>query len=54
MSRDNGFMVPDYEKALDNLKTSKGHIWYTIGRRLEGLKRNNGLLKALEELEIID
>ncbi|CAB9504465.1 b5 type B [Seminavis robusta] len=54
MSREHGFLVPDYEKALNTLLASRGRIWYTMGTRMEGLKGNNGLLKALEEMEIVE
>jgi len=54
MSREHGFMVPDYENALDGLLNSRGRIWYNMGCRMEGLKGNNGLVKAIEEMKIVE
>jgi hypothetical protein len=53
-TREHGYMIPDYEASLQDLLKSRGRLWLTMGRRMAGLMMNNGLIQAVDEMEIIE
>jgi hypothetical protein len=53
-TREHGYMIPDYEASLQDLLKSRGRLWHKMGRRMAGLMVNNGLIKAVDQMEIIE